>query len=208
VHEKGGLVLELGCGSGLLTRYLVDAGHHVVATDASPSMLDLARQHAAGAAEIRQLVLPDGPLPDADAIVSIGHVLSYLSSEADIEQALVSAADALRPGGVLAIDLCDLEWAEFRRDAPTVARRGDDWVIVTEYSIPSPDRFVREMTTFLPNPDGTWRRDDERHVNVMFDTSRIPALLTAHGVEATIGKTFGTEELPAGLVTVIGRRRS
>ena len=40
---RGGLVVELGCGSGLLTRYLVDAGHRVIATDASPAMVDLAR---------------------------------------------------------------------------------------------------------------------------------------------------------------------
>ena len=34
VRERDGLVVELGCGSGLLTRYLVDAGHRVIATDA------------------------------------------------------------------------------------------------------------------------------------------------------------------------------
>jgi 2-polyprenyl-3-methyl-5-hydroxy-6-metoxy-1,4-benzoquinol methylase len=35
VRERRGLVLELGCGSGTLTRHLVEAGHRVVATDAS-----------------------------------------------------------------------------------------------------------------------------------------------------------------------------
>ena len=78
VRERDGLVVELGCGSGLLTRFLVDAGHRVVATDASPAMLDLARAYATGAQEIRELVLPDDSIPQADAIVSIGHVLSYL----------------------------------------------------------------------------------------------------------------------------------
>ena len=34
VRERRGLVLELGCGSGLLTRHLLDAGHRVSATDA------------------------------------------------------------------------------------------------------------------------------------------------------------------------------
>ena len=40
VRDRGGLVLEIGCGSGLLTRHLVDAGHLVLATDASPAMLE------------------------------------------------------------------------------------------------------------------------------------------------------------------------
>ena len=41
VRERGGVVLELGCGSGALTRHLVAAGHRVIATDASPAMLAL-----------------------------------------------------------------------------------------------------------------------------------------------------------------------
>ena len=98
VRERDGLVIELGCGSGLLTKYLVDAGHRVIATDASPAMLDLAREHAAGAQEIRLLTLPDDPIPSADAIVSVGHVLSYLPSADAIDQALVAIARALRPG--------------------------------------------------------------------------------------------------------------
>ena len=40
---RDGLILELGCGSGALTRHLLAAGLRVVATDASPDMLALAR---------------------------------------------------------------------------------------------------------------------------------------------------------------------
>src|SRR5215831_1644609 len=125
VRERDGLVVEIGCGSGLLTRHLLDAGHRVVATDASPAMLDLAREVAPDAEDIRQVVLPDDPLPDADAIVSVGHVLNYLSDESAVRRALASIAEALRPGGVLAIDLCDLEWAAARRDAPNIGDVGD-----------------------------------------------------------------------------------
>jgi len=75
VLDRRGLVVELGCGSGLLTRYLLDAGHQVVATDASPAMLDLARTYVPEAERIEQLTLPDDPIPEADAVVSVGHVL-------------------------------------------------------------------------------------------------------------------------------------
>jgi methylase of polypeptide subunit release factors len=44
VLARNGLVLELGCGSGLLTRALVAAGHRLIATDASPAMLEIARE--------------------------------------------------------------------------------------------------------------------------------------------------------------------
>ena len=78
VRDRRGLVVELGCGSGLLTRHLLDAGHRVVATDASPAMLDLARAAGPDAEDVRQVSLPDDPIPDADAIVSVGHALNYL----------------------------------------------------------------------------------------------------------------------------------
>jgi len=205
VRASQGLVLELGCGTGLLTRELIAAGHRVVATDASPAMLDVARNVLGGSAqEVRQLVLPDDPLPQADAIVAIGHPLNYLADAAAIDRALVAMALALRPGGLLAFDVCDLEWARARRDTPYAAGMGDDWAIITKFSIPAPDRFVRDITTFVPNPDGSWRRDTEHHENVLIDTAQIPARLRQHGVEAQVGPSFGTETLPAGLRTVTG----
>jgi SAM-dependent methyltransferase len=202
---RGGLVLELGCGSGLLTRYLVEAGHRVLASDASPAMLALARK-TAPRAEVRQLVLPDDPLPECDAIVSVGHVLSYLPDEAGIERTLTAAARALRPEGVFAIDLCDLRYGELRSDEPNASRIGDDWAIITRFSLPRPNLFVREIAVFLPNGDGTWRRDDERHENILADTAAVPELLREHGVEARVAESFGDEELPDGLVAIVGRK--
>jgi SAM-dependent methyltransferase len=206
VRERNGLVLELGCGSGLLTRHLVDAGHRVIATDASPAMLEIAAGYVPDAEDIRQLVLPDDPMPEADAIVSVGHAVNYLPDAAAIERALVAAARAVRTCGVLALDLCDLEWARLRRDLPNHGRVTDDWAMVTSFSVPSSDRFVREMATFRRNDDGTWRRDNERHDNVLIDTSRVPALLAPYGITARIAPSFGTEQLPEGLVALIGHR--
>jgi SAM-dependent methyltransferase len=206
VRQRNGLVVELGCGSGHLTRHLLNAGHRVIATDASPAMLDLARGQLPGVEGCRLLSLPDDPIPAADAIVSVGHVLNYLRDEAAIRRALRAICDALRPGGVLALDLCDLRWGEIRRNAPSYASVNDDWAIVTRFSVPAPTQFIREITTFIRGEGGAWRRDDERHENVLIDTSYVPDLLRECGVDATLRSSFGGEELPAGLVTVVGRR--
>jgi len=208
IRARGGLVLELGCGSGLFTRHLVDAGHRVLATDASPAMLDLARETTAGAADIRRLTLPDDPVPDAEAIVSVGHVLNYLPDAAAIDRALVGIADALRPGGVLAFDLCDLEYAAHRAGDASRGWVGEDWALVTRFSVPAPDRFVREMATFVRTDDGGWRRDDERHDNVMVDTAAVPALLARRGIDAEVRPSFGIEQLPVGLKVILGRRNA
>jgi SAM-dependent methyltransferase len=208
VRERDGLVLELGCGSGRLTRHLVDAGHRVIASDASPAMLELVREIVPEAEEVRRLALPDDPLPDADAVVSVGHVLSYLPDAAAIERALVGIAEALRPAGVVAVDLCDLRWGEVRRGQPGSGRVGDDWAVITAFTMPSADRFVREITTFVRNEDGSWRRDDERHENVLVDTSEVPRLLAQHGVRVEVHRELGGYRLPEGLVAITGVRDS
>ena len=85
-------------------------------------------------------------------------------------------AGALRPGGVLAIDICDLEWGELRRAGklrPGGAGLGRHHRVLHA----GPDRFVRDITTFVPDGSGGWRRGGERHENVLVDIPRIPALL-------------------------------
>jgi SAM-dependent methyltransferase len=206
VLARKGLVLEVGCGSGLLTRYLVDAGHRVVATDASPAMLDLAREYVPDAEAVRLLTLPDDPLPSVDAVVSIGHVLSYLPDEAALWRGVLAIGRALKPGGVVAFDICDLEWGRARQGLANYGWVCDDWALITRFSEPTPARFIRQMAVFTRNADGSWRRDDERHDNVLVDTSTIPDLLRQSGVDAVVGRSFGAEELPQGLRTVIGER--
>jgi SAM-dependent methyltransferase len=206
VLGRGGLVLELGCGSGLLTRELTSAGHRVVATDASPAMLELARGYVPQA-DIRQLALPADSLPQADAVVSVGHVLSYLPDQRTIAAALTAIARALRPGGLFAIDICDIAYGQARRDSPPSGRAGEEWAVITATSLPTPDRFVRQITVFIRNNDGSWRRDDERHNNVLIDTAQVPALLAAEQVEVTVTSAFGTEQLPTGLAVLVGQRK-
>jgi SAM-dependent methyltransferase len=155
---------------------------------------------------VRQLVLPDEALPECDAVFSVGHVLSYLADEAAVERALAAATDALRPGGVLALDLCDLRYGELRRDDPNSSRIAEDWAIVTRFSLPRPNLFVREIAAFLRGEDGAWRRDDERHENVLVDTALVPALLAKHEVQARLSESFGEEKLPDGLVAIVGRK--
>lgn len=201
---RGGQVVEIGCGSGLLTKHLVDAGHRVLATDASPAMIELAR-HYVPQARIEQLRLPDDPVPDADAIVSVGHPLSYLDDEEQLDRALVAIANALRPDGVLAFDICDLAWGEARRDGPPQVWFGDNWVLITRTSVPDTRSFRREMTMFVRAGD-LWRRDDETHDNVLVDTTKVPAVLARHGVTVEVTTSFGDETLPIGLAAVMGNR--
>jgi SAM-dependent methyltransferase len=207
IRERDGLVVEVGCGSGLLTRHLLDAGHRVVATDASPAMLDIARTYAPEAVEHRVLALPDDPPPEADAIVSTGHALSYLDTRARLEAALVACARALRPGGVLALDLEDLSTRDAQMARPPGGWAGDGWAIVLERVSDAPDHLARVMTVFVEEDDGRYRRDHERHDNVLVDVPGVvPPLLEAEGLQVHIGPSFGTEVNMEGLMVVVATR--
>jgi ubiquinone/menaquinone biosynthesis C-methylase UbiE len=93
-------ILDVGCGAGLLTTWLVDQGAAVTAMDVSPAMLDLARRCVGGRAE---LVLADlaAPLPFETAsfdIVVASLVLHYVR---DWEAALREIRRVLSPNGVV-----------------------------------------------------------------------------------------------------------
>ncbi|MHB8498797.1 MAG: hypothetical protein ACYDES_12585 [Acidimicrobiales bacterium] len=85
-----------------------------------------------GVAALRLLAMPKDPLPRAEAIVAVGHPISYWSDAGAIDLALSAIAGALRPGGVIAIDICDLEWGRSRVGAPSFGRVGPDCAIIIE----------------------------------------------------------------------------
>jgi SAM-dependent methyltransferase len=144
-------------------------------------------------------------LPGADAVVSTGHVLNYLDTRADIAQALRELARAVRPAGVLAIDLMTGQYRE-RSDIDEVhAKLADDWAIVTRFSHPEPCRFDRMITVFRRVGD-SWRRSDEHHRNLIFDVDDALTVLRDNGIDAHYRAAFGEEKLPEGLVVLTGRR--
>jgi SAM-dependent methyltransferase len=211
--KRGQQVLDIGCGSGLLARALLAQGYAVSGVDASPAMIELARALAPGG-DFHTIGLPtrrrpgeSGALPAADAIVSTGHVLNYLGSRDDLALALAELAAALRPGGLLAIDLMTERYAEARDILHPHARVEDDWTIVTRFSRPAPRRFDREITVFR-RLDGLWRRSDEHHSNVTFEAVEALEVLRMNGVDARCEPAFGDETLPEGLVVIAGVKRA
>lgn len=97
-----GRVLELGCGTGRLTRVLAGLAHELRALDVSPRMVEACRANVPRASvavgDLRDLSgLPDA---SADAIVASANVLDVLG-DADRQRTLAELARVLAPGGVL-----------------------------------------------------------------------------------------------------------
>ena len=96
-------VLEVGCGTGTTALRHAPFAGHILATDISPAMLEIARQRAeeAGVTNVtfRQSALEDLDLASAglDAILA----LNLLHLVEDRDAAIRQLARALKPGGVL-----------------------------------------------------------------------------------------------------------
>jgi len=203
--EPGCPVLELGAGSGALTRHLVAAGHPVTATDASTDMLDLLAE-AVPEARVGRLVLGDDGIVAARAIVSVGHTLSYLGSEAMVLEVLAQCAEALEPGGLLLLDLLDRSYGAARASLAPLHWEGDGWEMDVAFSLPSADRFVRDISLAWTAPDGTVHEEHEVHANVLVDAEVAVGALSDAGLDAEVRPSFGVEKLPPGFVVLSATR--
>ena len=96
----GELTLDIGCGEGRLARDLVALGHHVIALDGSPTMVENARS-ADPTMDVRLADAADLPLPDAVADLAVGF-MSFQDID-DMPGAVAEAARVLRPGGRLCL---------------------------------------------------------------------------------------------------------
>ena len=117
---SGDPVLEVGCGSGQLTRGLLARGLHVTALEPGPSLIALARQNLQGAGEIEfvNARFEDAPLPRE-------HFAAVFSASAfhwiDPEVSWRKTADVLVPGGTLAlIQYCGLQEPHTKPDQDAV----------------------------------------------------------------------------------------
>jgi SAM-dependent methyltransferase len=108
-REQGGTVLELACGSGLLTIPIALDGHRAIGIDLSRAMLKVARSRAsaAGAAvgflqsDMRDFALGR----NFDLIFIARNSLLHLPSDADLLAAFTAVRRHLAPGGVFAFDI-------------------------------------------------------------------------------------------------------
>ncbi len=98
-------VLDVCCGTGLMTAELAALGYRVTGVDASPAMLARARALLGPEVSLVHATLPDaGVAGPFDAAVSTFDGLNYLTPDA-FRRSLTAIAARLRPGGWFAFDL-------------------------------------------------------------------------------------------------------
>ncbi|MEP6620269.1 MAG: class I SAM-dependent methyltransferase [bacterium] len=151
-------VLELGCGTGKNTAWLVERARGVVALDFSPGMLAVARQRvqSPGVRFVQHDVRDPWPLDAESVDVVIGNLV--LEHVQDLAPIFAEAARALRTGGQLF--LCELH--PFKQLIGSQARFTDpdtsETVLVTAY-VHSTSEYVNTGITagFTLESLGEWR---------------------------------------------------
>jgi SAM-dependent methyltransferase len=103
IHD--GLVVDLGCGSGLWARELVDAGYRVLGIDISEAMIELSRNRVPEAVfSVGSLF--EAEIPRYQAVTAVNEVLNYLFDAENEEMGLGRLfRRALVPGGVFVFDV-------------------------------------------------------------------------------------------------------
>jgi ubiquinone/menaquinone biosynthesis C-methylase UbiE len=118
--RSGDHVLEVGCGTGQLTRSLAARGLHVTALEPGQSLIALARQNLDGAGEVDFV-----NARFEEALIPRGQFQAVFSASAfhwvDPKVSWQKTADVLAPGGTLAlVQYCGLEEPRTKQDQDVV----------------------------------------------------------------------------------------
>jgi 2-polyprenyl-6-hydroxyphenyl methylase/3-demethylubiquinone-9 3-methyltransferase len=115
--RDGAVLVDVGCGAGLLAPHVVGKGYRHVGVDLVSSALEQASDHGVTAVRGNAMALP---LADGCAdVVSAGEILEHVT---DLSAVVAEVCRILRPGGRLVVDTLN-DTALSRFIAVTVAER-------------------------------------------------------------------------------------
>lgn len=131
-------IVDLGCGTGILTVTFARPGRRVVGIDPAPAMLGRARSRPGGE-QVRwllgtaELIEPGS----ADLVVMTGNVAMHIIGD-QWHESLGYIARGLRPGGVLAFESRNPEAEAWRRWNHEPAERGTPVGVLRESLVTDP----------------------------------------------------------------------
>ncbi len=191
---RSGLVVDLGCGGGRWALALTRAGYEALGVDISAEMVKLARRRAPKARFLRGS-LHAVRIPPCAAITAFGEAAAYGASEARLVRFFKKTARALRPGGVLLLDLrAPSPGKKPETRTASVSARG--WE-VEAISVESLDKRFLTRTIVAVR---SGKRSREVHRLALFRPAFVLAALRRAGFRARTLRRYGSQPLPATLV--------
>lgn len=205
------VVLELGCGTGKHALLLAEAGLNVTGVEVSHAMLE---QSLARAKQSRSRALDgsfDAVYGDVrtvriskqfDAVISLFHVVSYQTTNADISEMFESVAEHLRVGGVFVFDIWYGPAVVTSRPSVRVKRMENERISVLRIAEPEIDvnrnRVDVNYTVLITERD-TGRVDQlsEHHQMRYYFTPELELLAQGAGMEIVRSEEWMTGNAPS-----------
>ena len=197
---KSGLVIDIGCGTGIWAEQLLRAGYDVLGIDLSPAMLKLARERAPDARFVRASFL-DAKLPPCDAVSAMGEVLCYAldrrNTRRQLRTLLARVHAAVRPGGVFIFDVA--EPGRVDDLPPKTYWEGEDWALLREAEEDSRRRTLMRRMTIFRRAGRSWRRSQEWHLLNLYPRDEVQHELERLSFTVTPLSAYGRQQFPAHL---------
>ncbi len=206
--RQDGVIVDVGCGSGILAEAMTEAGYRAIGVDVSEAMLAVARTRAPRA-EFRRESFVTAPVPASVAVAAIGEVLCYAFDATNGERARVAwfrrVHDALCPGGVLLFDVAAPARVPTSGSHRTFVAE-DDWAVLADVSVEDSSGMLLRRITSFRRVGALYRRDDEVHRLALIDPVVTLAQLRETGFDAEILPAYDSLTLPPGLVAFLCRK--
>ncbi len=181
-------LLEVACGTGGHARYL-KKDFSVLATDASPGMLEVARRNIRGVAfrQADMMTLYLGKL--FDAIGCLFSSIAYEKTYANLGRTLRNFSRHLKPGGVVLIE----PWfagSTYKAGMPHVTTSTSGKLTVTRLSVGKLQRNVSilDMSLMILEKGKPPRYVVDRHELALFEPDRFLDLMSRAGLRARFQK--------------------
>jgi SAM-dependent methyltransferase len=195
---RGRRLLDVGCGTGKSFLPMLERGWEVTACDISPSMLELARAKAGGAAELFVADMRELPVfGEFDLVWALDDAVNYLLSGKELREALSGMRANLAPGGLLMFDVNTLQaYRTFFAEEQQVERGGRRLLWRGQSSPDTPPGSISEAHFEVePREVGV---DVEAHVHRQrhFPEAEVRELLAAAGLDCLDVFGHGFDAVP------------
>lgn len=184
-----GLILDLGCGTGKLTRLLANAGYDMIGVDNSEEMLGIAREaEEAYDAERILYLLQDMRSFElygtVRAVVSICDSINYVLDDDDLREVFRLVNNYLDPAGIFIFDLNTLyKYQELLGETTISENREEGSFIWDNYYDEDTGINEYDLTLFIREEGELYRKYEETHYQRAYELDTIKRLLAEAGME-------------------------
>jgi SAM-dependent methyltransferase len=200
---KSGLLVDLGCGSGIWAAELSRHGYDVLGIDISAAMIEIARKRVPNA-EFRTESLLKAELPRCVAVTSLGECFNYLFDETNslnqLRRLFRRIHSALTPGGLLVFDIAE----PGRGKGPSQKHiEGPDWAVLVDVDEDTrTNRLTRRITSYR-KIGSLFRRDQEVHQLQLYKRTDVLKELRGAGFRARTTDHYGSQKMIDGCVAFV-----